>query len=568
MKKLIAHLQRLDGQGYGAYKAIKGSYELPQMRLVVDHVQGDPFAEPSHLRIFYSAHSAGWPSLQQADQVRALEDYIGRRLAEHQSHAALAHAGSGKSGHIHFMHHGQQVLKRTAVKRDVDGVIEIRLQAGLPANGRRILGQQAQQLLLEHIPHWVRTYATYKPTLHSTLTQHLNAVTDQVYLRNWLEQNQHVAFIAQGSRLPRASGIDDHPLPHGTPFNAPDHLTLSIDLPHRGATQGVCIEQGITLLVGGGFHGKSTLLSALAQGVYDHIPGDGRELVVTRSDAASICAEEGRAVSGIDIRPFINHLPTKRSTQNFVTSNASGSTSQAANIMEALQGGSRLLLMDEDRAATNLMMRDTCMQQLIAPHQEPITPLCEQISTLHEQHAISMVVVMGGSSAFFPAAHRVWQFDTFQLVDRTADAHQLVAPQTTRPTEVANLQAALKQQRGANPQILSPKKGKRAIAVKVPEPDLLNYGEVRIDLRHLEQRVDRGQTLAMGYMLAHFSQHLTMDDELLTALRACYQQMVEQGMDKLTPFPLGNLALPRFLDLLAALNRHRGLINHRMPSKP
>ena len=99
------------------------------------------------------------------------------------------------------------------------------------------------------------------------------------------------------------------------------------------------IRKGITLIVGGGYHGKSTLLKALEAGVYNHIAGDGREFVITDDTAFKLRAEDGRSITGVDISPFIKNLPNKKDTVHFSTEDASGSTSQAANLMEALESG-------------------------------------------------------------------------------------------------------------------------------------------------------------------------------------------------------------------------------------
>lgn len=72
------------------------------------------------------------------------------------------------------------------------------------------------------------------------------------------------------------------------------------------------IPEGVTLIVGGGFHGKSTLLQALERGVYHHIAGDGREMVITRQDAVKVRAEDGRNIEKVNISAFINNLPAKK----------------------------------------------------------------------------------------------------------------------------------------------------------------------------------------------------------------------------------------------------------------
>ena len=172
---------------------------------------------------------------------------------------------------------------------------------------------------------------------------------------------------------------------NGIHFVSPSSMEVTLNLPNHGPLKGMGIPKGITLIVGGGYHGKSTLLEALELGVYNHIAGDGREYVITESDAVKIRAEDGRSIKSADISLFINDLPNGKDTCCFYTEDASGSTSQAANVMEAIETGSRLLLIDEDTSATNFMIRDELMQRVVKRSQEPITPFIERVQWLAQE---------------------------------------------------------------------------------------------------------------------------------------------------------------------------------------
>ena len=196
-------------------------------------------------------------------------------------------------------------------------------------------------------------------------------------------------------------------------FTSPQAFETTFNLPSGRAVTGMSIPEGITLIVGGGYHGKSTLLG-LERSVYDHIPNDGREFVITRHDAMKIRAEDGRGIQNVNISPFIDNLPGKKDTTHFSTDNASGSTSQAANVMEAL-GQTSTLLIDEDTSATNFMIRDGRMQKLIAPDKEPITPFSNKVRPLLEAHQVATILIVGGSGDYFDVADQVMMMDEYHL---------------------------------------------------------------------------------------------------------------------------------------------------------
>ncbi|MGB3202604.1 MAG: ABC-ATPase domain-containing protein, partial [Nodosilinea sp.] len=359
--KEILHdqLYRLDGQSYGAYKSIKGEYDFGDFGLHIDHVQGDPFAAPSRVRVVVPQAVAGFPKDLWEIPCRAiaLADYLTRefyRAAQGQERGA----GSGKSGQIGIVRPSQAVLNRSAANVTAESV-ELRFTVGLPAFGRRIAGRQAAALLCQAIPQLVERTLIYATLDAANIQRHVDTVEDAEVLRSQLADHNLMAFVANGAILPRRSGVDERPLQdQAVPFKSPDSLRVTLTCPHAGPVTGMGIPQGITLIVGGGYHGKSTLLRAIEAGVYNHVPDDGRHQVVTNALAVKVRAEDGRSIAGVDISPFIGSLPQGKSTQNFSTPNASGSTSQAANIIEAIEAGARLLLVDEDTSATNFMIRD------------------------------------------------------------------------------------------------------------------------------------------------------------------------------------------------------------------
>ncbi len=555
-------LLRIDGRGYKAYKEIQGAYDFGEFRLFIDHVQGDPFAAPSRLRVRVPQAVAGYPTwaYQTASRRIGLENYLAEAFAQAASRAA-ARRGSGKSGLIAIDAPGQALLERTAV-RVTAGYVEARFVVGLPAQGRRVLGRQAAVMLCEDLPEIVGRALRYGCNNADLLAAFVQVNEDAEVLRLALRENGLVAFVADGSVLPRRSGVDQRPLsgPRVVPFQSPPERRLTLRLPNAGEVTGLGVPEGVTLIVGGGFHGKSTLLNALARGVYNHRPGDGRERVVADATAVKIRAEDGRSVVGVDISPFINNLPFGQDTRAFTTENASGSTSQAANIMEALELGSRLLLIDEDTAATNFMIRDERMQRLIAKDKEPITPFIDKVRQLYEDLGISTVLVVGGSGDYFDVADTIIAMDTYRPLDLTARARAIAEEAASSRRPEGGDRFGRVTPRVPLPESLDPRRGRREVSVKVRGLHHIEIGRAVIDLSAVGQLVDVSQTRAVAHALVYAWEHYmdgrrTVDEVLETVMR----DVGQGGLDVLTRQPVGDLAAFRKFELGAALNRLRSL---------
>ena len=436
--------------------------------------------------------------------------------------------------------------------------VEIRFWVGLPARGRRIDGDQAARLLCEQIPQLVERL--FYPRLSTQVLQrHIETNEDADWLRQQLSLQGLVAFVADGAILPRRSGIEMRPLESATPFAAPQSLRVEFCCPHHGPITGLGIPQGITLIVGGGYHGKSTLLKALELGVYNHIPGDGREFVITDADAVKIRAEEGRPITHLNLSPFINHLPHQQSTTQFSTSNASGSTSQAANIIEALGLGAKVLLVDEDTTATNLMIRDRRMQSLIAKDQEPITPFIDQIRPLYTDHGVSSILVMGGSGDYFEVADTVIALSTYRPENVTEQAHAIAAQYPSDRSCEAGQAIDTHNPRTLklNPADLEWKG--RPVKVKVHDLRQIILGKEAIDVSQVEQLVESGQLRAIAAAILHLHQQQPVDLNFATVVSEMISGLATEGLSTLSPFPEGDFVSFRKFELAAALNRWRSL---------
>ncbi len=554
-------LLRLDGRGYKAYQDIKGNYQFTNFSLLIEHIQGDPFASPSKLIIKIPHTVAKFPPdlYKNISRKIALEDYLIRQFNQACYHLSR-HRGTGKSGVISIVKIGQEVLQRTAANVN-NNDIEIRFSVGLPARGRTILGHQAAQMLCEDIPDIVNQSLLYQALDSQAIQTQVETAEDADWIRQKLQDNNLIAFIANGSILPRKSGVDPRPLETDViPFQSPKSLEVSLKTPNKGLIKGMGIPQGITLIVGGGYHGKSTLLRAIELGIYNHIPGDGREFVISEPSAVKIRAEDGRSIVGVDISPFINQLPQQRSTENFTTTNASGSTSQAANIMEALEVGTKVLLVDEDTAATNFMIRDRRMQQLITKNKEPITPFIDKIKQLYRDYGVSTILVMGGSGDYFDVADKVIAMDNFKPYDVTEKA-KIIAQENPneRVREGGDIFGNITPRIPLSDSI-DPSRGKRDIKVTVRNVDQVVFGTEDIDLSAIEQLVEPGQLRSISAAII-YAKHKYMNSQttLPDILDKVMKDIDNKGLDILSHFPQGDLVLFRRFELAAAINRLRSL---------
>ncbi|NIQ38245.1 MAG: ATPase [Proteobacteria bacterium] len=559
-------LLRIDGKGYRAYKAIEDSYDFGSFCLVIDHVQGDPFASPSRVRVVVEVTRSGFPAEFYRNKIRsmAFRDYLARAFDKRVRSIVKGKRGIGKSGLISIDRGGQEVLDRTAVVMDGEN-LEARFIVGLPAAGRTILGQEAIAIFFQEIPRVVEGSFFAESVSISNLRKHVEIIEDQEFLRDHLDDLGVVAFVGNGSILPRRSGVDDRPLEENVvSFMSPPELEIGVDLPNRGRLDGMGIPRGVTLIVGGGFHGKSTLLHAIERGVYCHLPNDGRERVVTHNGAVKIRAEDGRNVERVNIEPFISNLPMGRGTRAFSTENASGSTSQAANILEAVEVGAKVLLLDEDTSATNFMIRDQRMQALVAKDKEPITPFVDKVRTLYEDVGVSTVMVMGGSGDYFDVADTVIMMDTYVPQAVTSQAKEIAREQASHRVTEGGLRFGSVVSRKPLASSFDPRRGKHDRKIDAKGLSSILFGKTVIDLACLEQLVDMSQTRAIGYLIDYYARrYVDNTNNLHDGLRRALGDVEEKGLDILVPYRVGNLAIPRIYELAGAINRLRTLRVHQ-----
>lgn len=561
-------LMSINRKSYPAYKDLKGSYKFPGFLLNIDHVQGDPFASPSKLSVQVKKEQAGFPEeMYKTDYRRiALQDYLTRGFAKAVSTYTFQAKGSGKSGLIGISRCGQEVLERTAFEI-MNGNLLVRFEVGFPANGRTINSFELKKILFEYLPEAIKRSLYFKNLNVNEVRRVVELAEDQHVIREELKKRNLVAFVANGSILPRESGVSQKPMKNAVLFKSPKSMEIEMVLPYRGTIKGMGIPSGITLIVGGGYHGKSTLLKALEQGIYNHIAGDGREYVITSDDAVKIRAEDGRCVSHVNISPFINDLPNGKNTVDFSTEDASGSTSQAANVVEAIQAGAKSLLIDEDTCATNFMVRDSLMQAVVSGEKEPITPFTLQARELYKKHKISVILVAGSSGSFFYIADKVLQMDNYQTFDITDKVKEIISRVQEEKTgacgkiSIDELFDRKKKQRVARSKRLDKKHNQ--VKINLYGRNGFSIGKDTVDLKFVEQILDGEQTTTLAYCLKQILEKMEQRDQDMNVLvENLWRQIQREGMRSLCPgsyLPV-SMAQVRIQDIYACLNRYRGLL--------
>ncbi len=559
LKNLLA---RIDRKGYPAYKDTKGVYRFPEYELSIDRIQGDPFAAPSSLSIRVPGAKAAFPPdlYRRSCRRLALQDALTRLFGRQAMRFSFQAKGSGHSGLISISRCGQEVLERTACRVDpTNGSILLRLEVGFPANGRTVNARELEKILFDYLPQCVRSSLLYSNLEADRLQKAADLAEDQEYIREMLPKMGLCAFVADKSILPRESGVSSRPMKGAVPFRSPREMTVTMDLPHRGKITGMGIPKGVTLIVGGGYHGKSTLLKALELGVYNHIAGDGREYVITDRTAVKIRAEDGRSIRKTDISMFINDLPNGKDTRVFSTEDASGSTSQAANVVEAIEAGASLLLMDEDTSATNFMIRDELMQRVIRRDMEPITPFIDRVRELYAQYGVSTIIVAGSSGAYFHTAAPIIQMNRYEPRDITALAKREAE---AFPLQKETIEPAVMPGFARKPKASLELQSGGRVKLKTLGRDGFSINRETVGLRCVEQLTDEEQTAALGHCLLYAEKYLMDGRRDLRQVVDMLEAAIDaKGLEALygsssgVPF----LARPRRQEIFACLNRYREL---------
>ena len=563
-KSLKLKLSSIDNQDYVGYQSLLGSYDFSLFKLIIQQIPKDPYAPPHtgiyRLQVQCSDERIINFNMSSKVQVIAFADYLARHFYNASKRISDGIRGTGFSGLVTINQPGQAILERNNVVI-TDDLIEVRCFIGLPGDGRLITSDIAEQMLFTELPAIVEASLLKENIDKAALQKHIETAEDADFLRNQLNSLGLIAFIANNSILPRESGTSDKPMSdtHAIAFTAPESLSYEIELPHAGSVKGLGIKKGITLIAGGGYHGKSTLLNTLETGIYNHIPGDGREYCVSSNQTAKVRAYSGRRVIKTDISPFINNLPFNQDTTSFSTENASGSTSQAVNIVESIEAGAEILLMDEDTCATNFMSRDSKMQQLVNKEDEPITTYIDKVKQLHLEKNISTILVLGGVGDYFDVSDHVIQMINYQPFDMTDRAHQISADSPIKRLVESDAKPIQIHERIPLATSIVPINEHGKFSIYANEIHRLTFGNNVIDLTDVEQLIELSQTKALGYAAEYAKKYMNNKTTLYEVVERVVTDIEEKGLDVISDKISGHFARFRSFELVFAINRLRSL---------
>jgi predicted ABC-class ATPase len=553
----------IDRKDYAGYQSLLGTYDFDLYKLIIQQIPKDPYAPP-HTGIYRiqllrnNRHIINLKTRSKIQKI-ASADFLARYFFNACQKFSNGIRGTGFSGLITINEPGQAVLERNSVVITED-TIEIRCFLGLPANGRTIISNIAEEMLFNELPAIVNHSILKENVDQESLKNHILVTEDAEFIRNKLDSLGLVAFIANDSILPRESGSSDKPMSADEViyFCSPKSLMIEIGLPNTGKIKGMGIPKGINLITGGGYHGKSTLLNALEVGIYNHIPGDGRERCISNAQSVKIRAYSGRYIIKTDISPFIKNLPFQKDTTSFCSENASGSTSQAANIIEAIEAGAEVLLMDEDTCATNFMIRDSKMQQLVNKKDEPITTFIDKVKQLYFEKNISTVIVIGGIGDYFDVSDRVIQMINYRPHDTTNLAHKIAEKHPAKRQTEDEDYAFQTRKRIPVSESINPLNDYGKFAIFAKEVHRLNFGNQIIDLTDLEQLIELSQTKALGFAIEYAKKYMDIKTSLYNVIKHVMNDIDENGIDIISDKISGHFAWFRGLELAFALNRLRG----------
>lgn len=558
LNELYLKLERIKGQVYRKYKSLEGAYASSTWTLILDKAQASPKSKPSLFRLRVPYMAAGFPPGLYKDRVQkiALSDYMLRRF-EKLCKKISRHSGCGKSGIFYSDPCGPEILERSAVFFD-QNTLELRFRYGLPSEGNRTDPKAFLEALEHAFPKIIKEILTWDTYDEKEVREHLHIFEDQEALRSLLKINHWVAFIPDGAILPRESSFSQRPLKQAVPFEAPPTIKVTVKLPHKKEISGMPVKEGVTVITGGGFHGKTTLLNAVKMGIYNHIPGDGREYCVSLKDTFKINSEDGRITEGIDISPYIVNLPFHKNSGHFSSLQSSGSTSQAASVVESVRMGAECLLFDEDTSATNFIACDELMKRLIGEKDKTIIPYFETARDLHRSLGVSTMIVIGSLSPILTAADLVLKISEYRVMDLTEEvAEQLQTQRNSNLSQHPISQKPFQKTRLVDSESFRIKKRIIPFKTKICGHKEIQIATLSLDLYDNEQLTDYGQMKSLLSALLLFEQMIFKKRfSLEEAVKKLFQQIEAGGIESLC-FQKGGFTEIRALDFAHALNRLR-----------
>ena len=557
MKALYQKIRSLQGKNYGLYKSLADrSWDFGDFVLEFLHVQGDPYAPASRVMIKASLLMLGFPSEWGGTFERrlALSDYLYRRLS-----ALVREKYPDRDAAVVFDTAGPEMLVRNALWVD-NGELRACLQVRLPGDGRKIQAEAAAEILTMVLPDLVSA-ALYnsgeskKDGVEPELVEHYRVLAERKEILSQLEERGLCAFVPDGAVLPRASGLSELPMDGAVPFVAPEEMAVTLVANGR-EIRGMGIPKGITVISGGAFHGKSTLLQALTKSV------DGREGIVVSESAVRVGVEDGRSVRGTDLSQFVRDLPGGISTKNFTTACASGSTSEAANLMEAMEAGSDVFLIDEDSSAVNFLIRDVRVRKLLGDDREPLIPLTDRIREIKNR---SFILVAGACGDFLDLADNIIVMASYKAECARINGKNKIVPGLPAFVEPQCRDFA-EYVKPLLPSLRPASAVERQVKVKISGDTLLQIGFLVSDTSKAGALVDKQQRFGAGFMLLNLCQNAASNNDangesakatIMERINALCEKIKNVGFRNLPQGLSREMSLPRPIDIACVLYRLR-----------
>ena len=562
MKALYQKIRSLNGKNYGLYKSLADKpWDFGDFALEFLHVQGDPYAPASRVLIKANLSMLGYAGEWGGTYERrlALSDFLYRKLGR-----LVQERYPGKDAAVIFDTAGPEMLVRNSLWID-NGELRACLQVKLPGDGRKIQAELAAEILTMVLPDLVSAGLYYSKSDEAALQEHFRVLAERKEILSQLDARGLCAFVPDGAVLPRASGLSEMPLEGAIPFVAPEEMAVTLNVCGRDI-RGMGIPKGITVITGGAFHGKSTLLQALTRAVYPHIPGDGREGIVIDESALRVGVEDGRSVRGTDLSPFVRDLPGGVSTKNFNTLSASGSTSEAANLLEAMEAGSRTFLIDEDSSAVNFLIRDGRVRKLLGDEREPLIPLTDRIREISAQ-GYSFILVAGACGDYLDLADNIVIMANYKAEVPQVKVTACAELGRSEPAEVSQPRSFVAYMQPLQKSVRPTSAVERQVKVKLAGDTLLQIGFLVSDTSRLNTLVDRQQRFGAGFVLLNLLQNAASNaesgdvsnagDSVAETIRKLYEKIQNVGFRNLPQGMSREMSLPRVVDIACVAFRLR-----------
>jgi len=558
-KEFYGLLAEIDGKPFAEYERLIGDFDFARYVIKCSKIETAADGEFPVFNIRVPQSIAELPGHLYDSPVRrtALEDLLTRNLCAAAAQIARFNESGWARRNIMVAEPGQKILPRTSVlvtKEYIDARIRIAMPYKVFSSGERLVdGEMARKVFFEDLPEVVSTSLFCCNLDLAEAEEFVNGMEDADRVRQSLSTLGLVSFVGEGSLLAREQDSDLPDYDRFIPFEVAEATCTEIEVPNAGKVTGLGISAGLTVVLGDAANGRKDFMSALAAGVFNHIPGDGREGVVTVSDAVQIAADRGRNVQEVNITPFLSESEYGNPA-SFSTPAADSFISQAASVIEALEVGARVLIVDENSSAPAFLTTDARIAGLLGS--TPRTSLAQRARQIVDELGISLIV--GGENLvaeYIPVADTVLKVEGFQVTDITEQAKALnlaVPPEAP----AVNLAPMLARSRWIMPSSIDAAVGSKDQVIEAIDLNAIQYGRSVIELDSVSQIADESQTLTIGLLLYYAKlRYMQEGYPLREMLDMIDRDLSSEGLGTIVRDLRGDLARPRRYEVAAALNR-------------